>query len=270
MSLDVHDFSGRNALVTGGASGIGRAVAILLAERGAHVVVFDVASEIAPALPGGVADRIELVNVDLTDAEAIRFAMTEVGERLGVLHVLVNNAGIGDVGLIETLPFEVWIRVVQINLTAPFLCLQAALPYLRAARGAAVVNMSSIAGKRMSASGGIAYTSTKSGVLGFTRHAAFELARDKIRVNAICPGPTLTPMIEKTTSPGKRKMATKTFPLGAWIDPLQVAEGVAYLASPAAAMCTGTSLDIDAGVLVSNGDSYEAYFEHRAEMRTTE
>jgi len=134
----------------------------------------------------------------------------------------------------------------------------------RCARGGGgVVNVASIAGKRMSYHGGPDYTAAKSGLLGLTRHTAFELAAYNIRVNAVCPGPVLTPMVEETTTAEERAGTAKMIPLGRWIEPADVAAAVLFLAGPGAAMCTGTTLDVDGGVMVSNRTPYEIYAQRR-------
>jgi NAD(P)-dependent dehydrogenase (short-subunit alcohol dehydrogenase family) len=143
------------------------------------------------------------------------------------------------------------------------LCTQAVVEPMSTRGGGAVVNIASIAGKRISYHGGAAYTASKSGVLGFTRHAAFELGIRRIRVNAICPGPTLTPMIRRNATEAEIARTVKTIPLGRWVQPPEIASAALFFASDAAAMCTGTSIDVDGGVLVSNGSSYEDYFARR-------
>ncbi len=104
---------------------------------------------------------------------------------------------------------------------------------------------------------------SKAGLLGFTRHAAFELGIHRIRVNAVCPGPTLTPMIERNLDAAQRKGVEAIVPLGRWVKPEDVANAIVFLAGDGAAMCTGTSLDVDGGVLVSNGCPYQEYFARR-------
>ncbi len=123
--------------------------------------------------------------------------------------------------------------------------------------------MASIAGKRMSYSGDAAYTASKSAVLGLTRHAAFELAADGIRVNAVCPGPTLTPMITRNLGAERIAAVARTVPMGRWVQASDIANAIEFLATDASAMCTGIALDVDGGVLVSNGSAHADYFAAR-------
>jgi len=184
----------------------------------------------------------------------------------------MNCAGIGTTNTLENMPLEDWRRVIDINLSGPFYCLQRALPALKvggarnaATGGSSVINIASIAGKRISYHGGVNYTASKAGLLGLTRHAAFELAPLNVRVNAICPGPVMTPMVQATSTPAEMEKAAATIPLGRWVQPEQVADMVLFLAGPGSAMCTGASFDVDGGVLVSNGTPYSAYKARRGE-----
>ncbi len=262
-SPNTHDFADRNIVVTGGAGGIGLAIAKYFAARAGRVYVLDIQDQLQEDVGADIAERIFLLPTDLRDANSIASAFEHLSRQMEALHVLVNNAGVPDGYLIGSLPLDVWRTVMDVNLTAPFLCLQQALSLLRKAGSASVINIASIAGKRMSYSGGVAYTASKAGLLGFTRHAAFELARDRIRVNAVCPGLTLTPLILNTTTPLERKRAVDTIPLGSMISPGSIARAVGFLASDDSDMCTGTSIDVDGGLLVSNGVSPEAYFARR-------
>ncbi|MBY0563148.1 MAG: SDR family oxidoreductase [Hyphomonadaceae bacterium] len=256
----------RAVVVTGGASGIGLAVAQFFVARAARVFVLDIQDTFVDDVEGEFLKRASLIRTDLRDPEAIKEAFRLIGENCESIKVLVNNAGISDVDLIETEPLATWRAVMDVNLTAPFLCLQAAIPLLRAALSSSVINVASIAGKRMSYNGGAAYTASKAGVLGLTRHAAFELARYGVRVNAVCPGPTLTPMILSSTSAAQREKSVDAIPLRNWITPEQIAEAVGFLADDASGMCTGISIDVDGGFLVSSGVPYDEYFKRRAQQ----
>jgi len=256
-------FKNKTVVITGGAGGIGLAVAKSFAALSARVYTLDIHEKLIEDVEAELRQNITHISLDLRDPEAIASAFATINRGSGEIHVLVNNAGIGDVDLIETLSLEKWKSVIDVNLTAPFLCVQAALPMMRKAGAASVINVASIAGKRMSYNGGAAYTSSKSGVLGFTRHAAFELARDGIRVNAICPGPVLTPMIMNSTSSEERARGVENIPLAEWIQPRDIADAILFFASDASRMCTGTTLDVDGGFLVSSGVPYDKYFERR-------
>ena len=241
--------------VTGGASGIGEATATLLAGHGHAVVVLD------RDAPGG---HPASHRVDVSDGAAVRAAFDFIAAEFGRLDGLVNSAGIESRTLLRNVSEEGWDRVLDVNLKGTMLCTQAAAALMRSGgRGGAIVNVASIAGKRISYSGDAAYTASKAAVLGFTRHAAFELGIDRIRVNAVCPGPTLTPMISRNLSPQRIAAVETTVPLGRWVQPLDVAHAIEFLLGDGAAMCTGTSIDVDGGVLVSNGSRYDDYFATR-------
>ena len=247
--------------VTGGAAGIGAATVRLLAARGDAVVALD------RDRSGGEALAAELgctfVETDVADKLSVQLAFAAIDERFGRLDGLVNSAGIESRALLDATTEEGWARVLAVNLTGTMLCTQAAARLMRKHDGGSIVNVASIAGKRISYSGDVAYTASKGGVLGFTRHAAFELAADRIRVNAICPGPTRTPMIERNLSPERMAAVAEMVPLGRWVEAADVAEAIAFFLGAGAAMCTGTSLDVDGGVLVSNGSRYADYFAAR-------
>ncbi len=247
-------FESKIAVVTGGASGIGLATAKAFAREGANAIVVDVATKDV---------GVPVFTADVTDAEAVRSTFQAIASEFGGIDILVNNAGIGTPVAVEGMSPEEWRRVLAVNLDGMFHCTQAALPAMKARRGGAIVNVSSLAGKRVSFHGGANYTASKAGVLGFTRHCAFELAIHRIRVNAVCPGPVLTPMVERHNSPGQTAAIALSVPLGRWVMPEDVAEAILFLASDAAAMCTGSTIDVDGGLMVSNGQPYAEYFARR-------
>ena len=250
------------AIVTGAASGIGAAAAKALAAAGARVALLDRdaagAKGIAATIGGARAYA-----ADVSDKAQIETAFADVARDFGGVDILVNNAGVESVYTVERMPEAEWEHVLAVNLKGSMLCTQAAIAPMRARGGGAIVNVASVAGKRISFSGGASYTASKAGLLGFTRHAAFELGIHRIRVNAVCPGPTLTPMIERNLDQARRQAVETTVPLGRWVMPADVANAIVFLAGDGAAMCTGTSIDVDGGVLVSNGSRYEEYFAHR-------
>lgn len=253
---------GKVAIVTGAASGIGEACAHAFARAGARVAMFD---RDAPALSNAARaiDGALPVVVDVADRTSVEHGVRDACEAFGGVDVLVNSAGIESTYTIEHMPQTEWDRVIEVNLRGTMLCTQAVVASMSARGGGAVVNVASIAGKRISYHGGAAYTASKAGVLGFTRHAAFEFGIRRIRVNAICPGPTLTPMIRRNATEEEIAQTRTTIPLGRWVQPSDIASVALFLAGDAAAMCTGTTIDVDGGVLVSNGSSYNEYFARR-------
>ncbi|MCL4746201.1 MAG: SDR family oxidoreductase [Burkholderiaceae bacterium] len=256
------DMSAKVVVVTGAASGIGRACAKAFALAGARVAMLDRDAETLAASAKPIEGALGLVT-DVAQQDSIEAAVRATREAFGGIDVLVNSAGVESTYTIERMPLQDWDRVLDVNLRGVMLCTQAVVPAMEGRGGGAIVNIASVAGKRISFHGGAAYTASKAGVLGFTRHAAFELGIKRIRVNAICPGPTLTPMITRNATEAEIARTEAIIPLGRWVMPEDVAQAALFLASDAAAMCTGTSIDVDGGVLVSNGSSYQDYFARR-------
>ncbi|MGH7058814.1 MAG: SDR family NAD(P)-dependent oxidoreductase [Stellaceae bacterium] len=256
-------FAGKVALVSGGGSGIGAATCQALAKAGAYVAVLDrdaaaaerIAEDIGKA--GGQAGAHTL---DVADGAAFARVAAAVAAAQGGIDVLVNCAGTITRHTIAQMPAEAWERVMAVNLRGPFNGLQAVLPHMRARGGGAVVNIASVAGRRISFGGGAHYSASKAGLLGFTRHAAYELAPDQIRVNAVCPGPTATPFSGHLPTAEQRAARAKKIPLGRMVESEDIADAVLFLAGDQSRMCTGIALDVDGGVLISNDIPYEQYF----------
>ena len=243
----------RTAVVTGAAQGIGRGIATRLAEEGANVVVADVqagkARETAAELDEGAAadSSVVAVECDVTSlSDARQLAETTV-ERFGAVDVLVNNAGVaGDGTFPEELPPEAWHRVIDVNLTGTYNCTYAVAPSMIEAGYGRVINVSSIAGRNISYHGAANYTASKWGVIGLTKHLAWDLGGHGITVNAICPGAVETPLAADVPADEKARTAAK-IPLGRWSEPADQANGVAFLASEEASYVTGAVLTIDGG-----------------------
>jgi meso-butanediol dehydrogenase/(S,S)-butanediol dehydrogenase/diacetyl reductase len=222
------------ALVSGAASGIGKAVSARLAEEGATVVRSDV-REVA----GDVV-------CDVRDPLSCAAAVGSVLEAHGRLDVLVNVAGIGVSRMIAELTLEEWRQVIDVNLTGTFLLSQSALPALLEAKGV-IVNMGSVAGMRATPYNA-AYCASKGGVIMLTKSMAIELAKAGVRVNVVCPASVDTPFLRNFQLPEGADMSLLTrsaSPMGRLIDPAEVAAAVAYLASDDAATVSGTTLVID-------------------------
>ncbi len=235
---------GRVGLVTGAARGQGREIALRCAAAGAKVVAGDVLDDVGslPAESGGAIWGAEL---DVTDADSWRLAVGATMERHGRLDFLVNNAGVLHRADIEDETAEAFERVWRINCLGPFLGIRTALPHLRASGVAAVVNTLSTAAITAWSSHG-AYASSKWALRGLTKVAALELAPHGIRVNAILPGPVLTPMVLRDDDPGAAERLSHT-PLGRAGVPADIAELALYLVSDASSFVTGAEVVIDGG-----------------------
>ncbi|MEU6914992.1 SDR family NAD(P)-dependent oxidoreductase [Streptomyces olindensis] len=239
------DFEGLRALVTGGASGIGRATADLLAERGAQVAVLDLD-------PSPVDKPLLGHRADVTDDTSVRAAVATAVADLGGLDVLVNNAGIGAQGTVEDNPDDEWHRVWDVNVVGMVRTTRACLPHLRASEHAAIVNTCSIA-----ATAGLPqralYSATKGAVYSLTLAMAADHVREGIRVNCVNPGTVDTPwvgrLLDAVPDPAAERAALQARqPTGRLVSPAEVAGAIAYLASPLSGATTGTSLAVDGGM----------------------
>lgn len=260
------NFAGSVALVTGGGNGIGAATCRAFAAAGARVAVLDRAAEAAEAIAnqitrsGGYATAHPL---DVADRAAFADAAAAVAASTGGIDILVNGAGITVRRMIPEMSAEDWDRVIAVNLTGAFNGIQAVLPHMRRRAGGAIVNVASIAGQRISFGGTANYSASKAGLLGLTRHAAYELAPDGIRVNAVCPGPTATGFSGAIPSEETKAARARGIPLGRMCEPEDIADPILFLAGPAARMITGVALTVDGGVLIKNDTPYEEYFRRR-------
>lgn len=257
--------TGRTALVTGSGSGIGAGVATEFAAAGARVVVNDYSENAAQATVDDLTSRGYTATAaagDITDPDTVAriIASCEALSASGGLDILVNNAGITGKQHVDDLDLATWNRVLAVNLTAPFALTLAALPGMRGQGRGRIINIASIAGIRVSVLGGAAYTASKSGVLGLTRHLASELATDGITANAILPGVTLTPMVEQATDAATRAKVAASVPVGRMATPADIGRLAAWFAADTADNITGTAVPVDGGMTVLPGD----YTEYRA------
>jgi 3-oxoacyl-[acyl-carrier protein] reductase len=260
------EFTGRVAIVTGGGNGIGAATCRAFADAGARVVVVDRDAAAAQRIAGeitGKGGRATAHPVDVTDRAGFAALAAEIGASAGGIDILVNGAGVTVRRMIVDMQTEDWNRVIAVNLTGAFNGIQAVLPHLRARGGGAIVNVASIAGQRISFGGTANYTASKAGLLGLTRHAAYELAPDHIRVNAVCPGATATAFGGAMPTPESKAERALKIPLGRMCEPEDIADPILFLAGDAARMITGVALTVDGGVLIKNDTSYEDYFRPR-------
>jgi NAD(P)-dependent dehydrogenase (short-subunit alcohol dehydrogenase family) len=236
------ELSGLAAIVTGGGSGIGLAAARLLAARGAQVAVLDL----------NPAGEFVALRADVTDDASVRLAVSTAADRLGGIDIVVNNAGIGAIGTVADNPDEQWHQVFDVNVVGMVRVTRAALPYLRRSAHAAIVNTCSIA-----ATAGLPeralYSATKGAVLSLTLAMAADHVHERIRVNCVNPGTADTPwigrLLDRASDPSAERAALSARqPMGRLVTAEEVAAGIVYLASPAAASVTGTALAIDGGM----------------------
>lgn len=247
-----YQLKGKTAIVTGGVSGIGLAVAEMLAASSAAISVWDLKQEAvdatAEALRGKGAKALGIA-LDVTDETAVEAAVARTVAELGSVDIAVNNAGIGGPAAISgDYPVEGWRKVIDVNLTSVFLCQRAQIQAMRkAGRGGSIINMASILGQ-VGYAGSVAYAAAKHGVVGLTQTAAWEHAADQIRINAVGPGFISTPLLEQM-DPKVRATLEGRHALKRLGTPEEVAALVAWLASDAASFATGTYYAIDGGYL---------------------
>lgn len=242
----------RAAIVTGGASGIGRSTVELLVERGYGVVAVDLTTDNFGWVPEG-APVVPMAG-DVTD-EGVNAAMVAACvERFARLDVSVLNAGIPGSGSLETLDMAVLDRCYQLNVRAVALGIRAAIAPMRAGGGGSIVVTASTAGLG-GEKGRWPYNTTKAAVLNLVRSASIDLALDRIRVNAICPGPVRSGMTDKHLGTDVGEGLRRMIPMQRWGDPDEVAAAIVFLASPEASFITGVALPVDGGVSAGNGHS---------------
>lgn len=244
-------FNGKVALVTGAGSGIGRAVAIDFAQKGASVVVADVNLDQGNKTVDQIEDahgKAFFVLADVSKPKDVKYAITQTLEIYGRLDFACNNAGIEGVSApIAEMRDADWQRVIDVNLTGVFLCMKVEIPAMLKTGGGAIVNMASILGQ-VGFANAAAYTAAKHGILGLTKVAALEYSAQGIRVNAVCPAFIATPMLERagiTSDENVRKAMEAMHPIGRLGESEEVAKVVTWLCSPDASFIAGESLLVD-------------------------
>jgi 3-oxoacyl-[acyl-carrier protein] reductase len=246
---------GLTVLVTGAASGVGRATARVFAAEGAHVAVTDVGSEAVKSVAGEITasgGTAKAWTLDVSDAKAITRTIPEISTHFGGLDIVVNNAGISvRVAIDDPTYDEAWARAMAVMLTAHPRIIRAALPYLRKSRCARIVNIAST-----EALGATAlhspYSAAKGGVASLTRSLAVELGREGITVNCICPGPIRTAITDQIPEEHKTLYARRRTALGRYGDPEEVAHMTLSLCLPAASFLTGAVIPVDGGLMARN------------------
>ena len=238
------------ALVTGAASGIGRATAILLAGRGAAVACLDVNADALAETAAAIGERALPIPCDVTDLAAVEAAVSQAAADLGGLDAVANVAGVGDfTGDVAEIAPEEWARVLAINLTGPFHVSRAAIPHLRAAGGGAIVNVSSQFGL-VGCLASPAYCASKAGLIGLTRAMAIDHTEEGIRVNCVCPGPVDTPMLAWTDATPELTARERGRTQGRNLSgrsgrPEEVAATIAFLLSDDVGFMSGSVVAVD-------------------------
>ncbi|HEV7173302.1 3-oxoacyl-ACP reductase [Pedococcus sp.] len=241
---------GRVAVVTGGCSGIGLATVRRFAEEGATVVIGD----LDDAAGERVADEVggAYVHCDVTDADEVNRLFATAKERFGSVDVAFNNAGISppEDDSILTTDLEAWRKVQEVNLTSVYLCCKAALPYMLEQKRGSIINTASFVAVMGAATSQISYTASKGGVLSMSRELGVQFAREGVRVNALCPGPVNTPLLQELFAKDPERAARRMvhIPVGRFAEPAEIANAVLFLASDESSFITASQFLVDGGI----------------------
>jgi NAD(P)-dependent dehydrogenase (short-subunit alcohol dehydrogenase family) len=241
---------GKVCVITGGASGIGLATARRFAAEGAHVVIGDV----SPADGKAAAEEVGglYVPVDVTSEADVRALFGAAVDTYGGLDVAFNNAGISppDDDSILTTELDAWRRVQEVNLTSVYLCCRAAIPHLQARGGGSIINTASFVAVMGAATSQISYTASKGGVLALSRELGVQFAREKIRVNALCPGPVNTPLLRELFASDPERAARRLvhIPMGRFAEATEIANAALFLASDESSFVTASTFLVDGGI----------------------
>lgn len=242
--------AGRVAVITGGASGIGLATARRMHAEGARIVIGD----LDPATGAAAAGELDglFVPVDVSDEDQVNNLFDTVAAKYGSVDIAFNNAGISppDDDLIENTELPAWQKVQDVNLKSVYLCCRAALRHMVPAGRGSIINTASFVAVMGSATSQISYTASKGGVLAMSRELGVQFARQGIRVNALCPGPVNTPLLQELFAKDPERAARRLIhvPIGRFAEPEELAAAVAFLASDDSSFITGSSFLVDGGI----------------------
>jgi NAD(P)-dependent dehydrogenase (short-subunit alcohol dehydrogenase family) len=241
---------GKVAVVTGGCSGIGLATVRRFAEEGAKVVIGDLDDAKGP----GIADEVGglYVHVDVTDKEQVDALFRAANDTYGSVDIAFNNAGISppeDDSILDT-DLEAWKRVQDVNLTSVYLCCKAALPYMLEQGKGSIINTASFVAVMGAATSQISYSASKGGVLSMSRELGVQFARQGVRVNALCPGPVNTPLLQELFASDPERAARRLVhvPVGRFAEPVEMANAVLFLASDESSFMTASTFLVDGGI----------------------
>ena len=254
---------GKVGVITGGCSGIGLATARKFAAEGARVVIGDLDTTRGPA----IADELggSFVRVDVTDADEVNALFAHAATTYGRVDIAFNNAGISpadDDSILKT-GIDAWDRVQRVNLTSVYLCCKAVLPYMLEQGGGSIINTASFVAVMGAATSQISYTASKGGVLAMTRELGVQFAGKGIRVNALCPGPVNTPLLQELFAKDPERAARRLvhIPMGRFAEPDEIANAVAFLASDESSFITATEFLVDGGLSHAYVTPLESDFE---------
>jgi NAD(P)-dependent dehydrogenase (short-subunit alcohol dehydrogenase family) len=246
--------AGKVAVVTGGCSGIGLATVKRFVEEGARVVVGDIDDERGLGLAEqlGGPESVTYQHVDVTSKEEVDALFATAKEVYGSVDVAFNNAGIAppdDDSILDT-DLDAWRRVQEVNLTSVYLCCKAVLPYMLEQQSGSIINTASFVAVMGSATSQISYSASKGGVLSMTRELGVQFARSGIRVNALCPGPVNSPLLQNlfATDPERAARRLVHVPMGRFGEPEEMADAVLFLASDESSFMTAATFLVDGGV----------------------
>jgi NAD(P)-dependent dehydrogenase (short-subunit alcohol dehydrogenase family) len=241
---------GKVAVITGAASGIGRASAIRFAREGARVVVADLAEGPGRAVAAEVGGIY--VHSDVTDPSSVDAMFAAALEAYGTVDISFHNAGISppdDDSILET-ELDAWRRVQEVNLTSVYLCCKAAIPIMLEHGGGSIINTASFVALMGAATSQISYTASKGGVLSMSRELGVQFARQGVRVNALCPGPVNTPLLQELFAKDAARAARRLvhIPMGRFAEPEEIAAAACFLASDDASFITASTFLVDGGI----------------------
>jgi len=244
---------GRVAVVTGGGRGIGKGIAGKLAAAGADVIVGDIDMAQAQLTADELSrknKKVMAAQIDVCREESVAELITRALDEFGNVDILINNAGIMFRTRLMDISVDEWERILQVNLTGPFLCTKAVIPVMKKNGFGRIVNISSSAGRSVSTLGGVHYTASKAGLLGLTRAVAKEVAPFGITVNAVCPGLIDTQMARETSTQEELENFLDSFPIKRLGSSEEIGDLVVFLCSENASYITGASVDINGGDLM--------------------